>query len=89
METFAYMPLAFLSRCSGSDRDCPCPLRAGPTGLRPRLRLEDIDSKISKVERTARAETCRQMIEVISKDGSVPESDKQLLAQNLRELTGA
>jgi hypothetical protein len=41
------------------------------------------------IKGTARAETCRQMIETISKDSSLTESDKQLLTQKLRDLAGA
>ena len=51
--------------------------------------LEEIDSKIDMIKGTARAETCRQMIETISKDSSLTESDKQLLMEKLRDLAGA
>jgi hypothetical protein len=51
--------------------------------------LEDVESKIDTIRGTSRAETCRQMIETISKDSSLTESDKQLLTEKLRELAGA
>jgi hypothetical protein len=50
--------------------------------------LEDIDAKIDKIPGTSRAGTCRQMIEVISKDGSLTEDDKTLLSEKLKELGG-
>jgi hypothetical protein len=51
--------------------------------------LEDIDSKIDKINGTARAETCRQIVQAISQGSSLTESDKQFLTQKLRELGGS
>ena len=51
--------------------------------------LDEIGTKIDLIKETSRAETCRQMADAISKEGSLTDSDKQLLTEKLRELGGA
>jgi hypothetical protein len=48
--------------------------------------MADIDSKIDKIPGTPRAETCRKMIETLSKDASLPAEDKTLLSDRLKEM---
>jgi hypothetical protein len=61
--------------------------RAGPSTIDDVL--DDINSKIDRINGITRADTCQQMIEVISKNSSLTESDKQLLTQKLHELARA
>jgi hypothetical protein len=58
--------------------------RTGPATLDDVL--EDVDAKIDRIRATPRAATCRQMIEVISKDDSLTADDRKLLAEKLEEL---
>jgi hypothetical protein len=51
--------------------------------------LEDITSKINLIKEAFPAETCRRMIDTISKDSSLTESDKTLLTEKVRELAGS
>ena len=51
--------------------------------------LDDIGSKLDKINGTVRAETCRRMTEALSKDGSLNDADKKLLSEKLKELGDA
>ena len=48
--------------------------------------LDDIGSKLDKTQEQHAHETCRQMAEAISKDGSLNEADKKTLSEKLKEL---
>jgi hypothetical protein len=48
--------------------------------------MDDIGSKLDKIPGITRAETCRRMAEAVSKDNSLDDGDKRLLAEKLKEL---
>jgi hypothetical protein len=48
--------------------------------------LDDIGSKLNKIAGITRAETCRRMAEAVSKNNSLDDADKRLLAEKLKEL---
>jgi hypothetical protein len=48
--------------------------------------LDDIGSKLDKIPGITRAETCRRMAEAVSKNNSLDDADKRLLAEKLKEL---
>jgi hypothetical protein len=50
--------------------------------------LDDIEIKADLVKGMSRAETFERMADVISRDNSLRESDRQLLAQKLKEMGG-
>jgi len=50
--------------------------------------MEDLDTKLNKIKGTSRSESCQKVIETISKDSSLTESDRQNLTEKLRELAG-
>jgi hypothetical protein len=60
--------------------------RSGPQTLDDVL--EDVDSKIDMIRTTPRAETCQQMIEALSKESSLTDDDKKVLAAKLKEIGG-
>ena len=61
--------------------------RSGPPTLDELL--DDIDDKLDLIKGTSRSDTCRQMVETISKDNSLSQSDKALLSEKLKEMGAA
>jgi hypothetical protein len=51
--------------------------------------LEDVNAKLDLLHGIARGEACQKMIETLSQDKSLSESDKALLTEKLKELAGA
>ena len=58
--------------------------RSGPPTLDDLL--DDIEDKLDLIKGTSRSDTCRQMVETISKDNSLSQSDKALLSEKLKEM---
>jgi hypothetical protein len=61
--------------------------RSGPATLDELL--DDIEDKLDLIKGTSRSDACRQMVETLSKDRSLAESDKKLLSEKLNEMGGA
>ena len=58
--------------------------RTGPPTLDDLL--DDVDRKVDLLKGISRKDACRQMGETITKDTSLDENDKKLLAEKLKEL---
>ena len=58
--------------------------RSGPQTLDDVL--EDIDSKIDKIQTTPRAESCQKMIDALSKESSLTDDDRKVLSAKLKEM---
>ena len=50
--------------------------------------LDDVETKLKLIKGSSRAQTLNTMIEVISKDSSLSDSDKTLLSDELHKLDG-
>jgi hypothetical protein len=48
--------------------------------------MADVDSKIDKIPETPRPESCRKMIDALSKDATLSADDKKLLSGRLGEM---
>ncbi len=51
--------------------------------------LDDVGSKLDKIKATPRAESYKNLIEAISKDSSLNDSDRKFLAEKLKEQSEA
>jgi hypothetical protein len=58
--------------------------RSGPPTLDDVM--DDVDTKIDKIQGMPRPEVCRRMIETLSKDASLSADDKKLLSDRLKEM---
>jgi hypothetical protein len=51
--------------------------------------LADLDSKLDLIKGVSRADACRKMVEAISSDASLSESEKQRLTEFVSQLDGS